>query len=124
MMGTSSRLRRDQDRCNSRDAYVTQIILTHENYDHVGGTEVFPTAEIHCQVLCLEVFALDTMGMVLKGELRTFEKFKEIQLGNQVVQLHHYGPSKGVANTIVYLPKEKIIYSADIYDGTDTLVPD
>ena len=46
------------------DSPVTSIALTHEHYDHVGGTSLFPDAEIICHRNCAPNFALDTLGDV------------------------------------------------------------
>ena len=44
------------------DKPVTGIVLSHEHYDHVGGTEVFPGAQAICHVTCESVFALERAG--------------------------------------------------------------
>jgi len=105
------------------DKPITDIILSHEHYDHIGGTQVFPDADIHCHALCVDIFTLDTINMVPKKELQTYDKHKTIDLGQQIIELNHYGPSDGVANTVIYLPKQKILYTADIYAGSKYLVP-
>ena len=95
---------------------VTHIVLSHEHYDHVGGTEVFPNAEIYAQRCTQSVFQLDELGLVPKKVHHPFDTEASISMGSTEVELHHYGPGDGVATTIVFLPKENVVYSADIYE--------
>ena len=95
---------------------VSHIVLSHEHYDHVGGTEVFPKAEIYAQRNTQSVFELDDLGLVPQKVHHFFETKATISMGRTDVELHHYGAGDGVATTIVYLPKEKVVYSADMYE--------
>ena len=54
------------------DKPVTRIVLSHEHYDHVGGTEAFPDAQVICHVACEAVFALDVSGQAPKKVDVTF----------------------------------------------------
>ncbi len=96
---------------------VTKIALTHEHYDHVGGTQVFGDAEIICQRNCLEIFELDVMGSVPDRVDISYEKYHKIELGDKVIELHHFVPGDGVATSIIYLPDVAIIHSADLYES-------
>ena len=44
------------------DRPVSRIVLTHEHFDHTGGTEVFPEAQIIAQENVEAVFAFDPLG--------------------------------------------------------------
>ncbi len=44
------------------DTPATTIGLTHEHYDHVGGTGLFPDAAIVCHRNCQPVFNLSSLG--------------------------------------------------------------
>ena len=102
---------------------VTHVILTHEHYDHVGGTEVFQGAEIYCQVLCSNVLELDVRGVSPVSKVLTFDTYQKIDLGGQLIELHYFGVSDGIANSVVYLPKHKVVFTADLYDGVNALLP-
>ena len=107
------------------DAPVTTIVLTHEHYDHAGGTELFPDAKIVCHYNCVPAFELymlsDVPGAggvpdVNSSNFVTYSDFMQIDVGDTIVQLHYLGPGDGDATTIIYLPKEWIVVTADLYE--------
>ena len=98
------------------DQPVTHIVLTHEHYDHTGGTEVFPDAQVICHHSCAYVFQLDEYGFVPDEVDISFESYLPIELGDTMVELHHLGPGDGMATTIIYMPKEQVVMSADLYE--------
>ena len=97
------------------DATVTTIALTHEHYDHVGGTGVFPDATIICQRNCQPTFDLNSLGDVPEVDI-TFDDFMEVSVGDKVVELHYLGPGDGEATTIVYMRDERIVLTSDLYE--------
>lgn len=97
-------------------APVTQIVLSHEHYDHAGGTGIFPDAEIICHRNCKAHFDLDTLGDVPDQIDRTFDDRLDLTVGGKTVQLHYLGPGDGDATTIVYMPAEQIVATADLYE--------
>ena len=109
------------------DAPITTIVLTHEHYDHVGGTGVFPDAKVVCQWNCEAIFALHPsrtdpnkapLGLSDVPDMvdETFDDFKEIRVGDTVVELHYMGPGDGDATTVIWLPNEKIVATSDMYE--------
>ena len=97
------------------DLPVTTIVLTHEHYDHAGGTTLFPDAEVICQRNCQANFDLDVLGDAPEVD-RTFDDRLDITVGDILVELHYLGPGDGDATTIIYLPAEQIVVSADLYE--------
>lgn len=95
---------------------VTDIVLSHEHYDHVGGTEAFPGAKIYAQRNAESVLKLDITGQAPKKIHKLFRLRTSIQMGDTSVKLYHYGAGDGVATAIVHLPKEAVVYSADMYE--------
>ena len=97
------------------DQPVTHIALTHEHYDHVGGTEVFADAEIICHAVCASIFQLDVYGLAPSAVDRSFETLLSIELGDKTVELHHIAPGDGVGTTVIYMPQEQVVMSSDLY---------
>ncbi|MFM2601013.1 MBL fold metallo-hydrolase [Vibrio fortis] len=97
------------------DKPVTKIVLSHEHFDHVGGTEVFPDAEIIAQRNILEYENLDPLNMVPDEIHTTFNKSMTIDMGTTSLELLHFGAADGLAVAVVYLPEEKIALTADMY---------
>ena len=103
------------------DAPVTTVVLTHEHYDHIGGTNVFEDASVVCHRNCQPVFDLFKQGEIpgygpVPDVDETFDDFKEILVGDKVVQLHYLGPGDGDATTIIYMPDEQIVVTSDMYE--------
>jgi L-ascorbate metabolism protein UlaG (beta-lactamase superfamily) len=102
------------------DLPVTHIVLTHEHYDHVGGTGHFKDAKIIVQEKAIPIFGLDVTGSVPKVVHETFERAYSVTMGKTKVDVLHFGfPSDGVANSVIHLPYEKLVYSADLYEDNE-----
>ncbi|MES0884287.1 MBL fold metallo-hydrolase [Roseibium sp. SCP14] len=97
------------------DLPVTKIVMTHEHFDHVGGTQVFPEAEIIAHKNMEEYRGLDPLGMLPPEIHTTYEDELTIDMGTTTVDLKHYGASDGLAVSIIHMPKEKIVVTADMY---------
>ncbi|MGB1237452.1 MAG: MBL fold metallo-hydrolase [Pseudomonadales bacterium] len=97
------------------DKPVSHVVLTHEHYDHVGGTEVFDGAEIVCQQGCQPIFELDVMNLAPKQVTLTFEDKLDIDLGGVNAQVRYLGAADGVATSVIYVPADKVAASADLY---------
>ena len=100
---------------------VTHVVLSHEHYDHVGGTEVFPKAKIYAQSNTKSVFKLDVSGQAPKNVDQYFDEKHTISMGKSKVDLHHYAAGDGVGTVIVHLPKESVVYSADMYAADEII---
>ena len=97
------------------DKPVTTVILSHEHYDHAGGTEVFDGASIVCHETCMTVFRLDVSGGMPQQVDVTYGDQKTLTIGGKRIELIHIGPADGMATTLVHLPDDKILYTADLY---------
>ncbi len=99
------------------DKLVNKVLLPHEHYDHAGGSEVFEDAQIICYENCMDVFALDVTGTMPQKVDVTFSDTTTVNVGNIAVELYYFGPDDGNATTVVYLPEQKILQTADLYDA-------
>lgn len=104
------------------DNPVTHVVLSHEHYDHAGGTEVFEGAKVVCHRMCAKVFALDRSGQAPASVDIEFDDSLEIDIGGTAVQLTHVGPADGAAATLTYLPEAKILVAVDMF-GPRSLTP-
>jgi len=100
------------------DKPVTHIALTHEHYDHVGGTSVFPDARVYCHTNCKAVFDLDTLGDVPEVD-ETFTTQRTINIGDKKVDLYYFGPGDGDATKVIDLRDEGIVLTADMYEDKE-----
>lgn len=99
------------------DNPVSHIVLSHEHYDHVGGTSLFPDAKVYCHVNCQPIFDLAVPGFNDVPQVdETFTADTSIAVGDKVVELHYFGPGDGDATTVVHMPAEKIVFTADMYE--------
>lgn len=99
---------------------VTHVVLSHEHYDHVGGTELFDKAEVIIQEKALPVFKLDVLGMAPKSVSKTFKDKYTVNMGKTSVEVLHFGfPSDGIANSVIHLPNERLVFSADFYEDNE-----
>ena len=97
------------------DKPVTTIVLSHEHYDHAGGTGVFPDAQVICHSACQAVFDLDVIGQAPGKVHQSFDDFLHVDFAGTTVNLHYYGPADGFGSAVVHLPEERVAFTADIY---------
>ena len=97
------------------DKPVTRIVLSHEHYDHVGGTEVFPEAQVICHAACQAVFDLDLGPQSPKEVHVTFTDSLRVDFRGPPVDLLYLGPADGFATTAVHLPEQRVAFTADLY---------
>ena len=99
------------------DQPISHVVMTHEHYDHVGGTGLFPDATVYCHVNCQPVFDLAVAPFNDVPEVDvSFTDFLRIMVGDTAVELHHLGYGDGEATTVIYLPAEKVVLTADLYE--------
>jgi len=113
------------------DKPVKYVINTHWHTDHVGGNEVFvPGAHIIAHEFTAKVIAqrkadqdagkVDEQLKAL-GEFKftppdiTFDNEKTLQMGDKTIELKFFGGGHTAGDIIVYLPKEKVLFSGDLF---------
>ncbi len=112
------------------DKPVSFLINTHTHGDHIYTNHFFPEATVICSSRAREItkkadpHEIELMkqffpDMSFEGARVTpqdmaFEKKLVIYQGEREVQLIDLGPGHSQADTIVYLPQEKIVFCGDL----------
>lgn len=96
------------------DKPVTHVALSHEHFDHVGGTELFKDAKVVCHASCEDTFALSPLLPAPKVDV-SFEKSLEVDLGGKVVEFLHPAIGDGNGATIARVKGEGIAFNTDMY---------
>lgn len=105
------------------DKPVSHIVLSHEHFDHIGGTEVFEGAEIILQENGVDVLKLSPL-MPMPIPDTTFDDSMTVDLGDQSVVLHHLAVGDGVATTVARVSESNVVYSADMYMPRSITIPE
>ena len=96
------------------DKPVTHVALSHEHFDHIGGTEVFDGAEIIMQENGLDILKLSPL-MPMPTVTTSFDDTHTVDLGGQTVELHHLAVADGVATTVARVTDSNVVFSVDMY---------
>ena len=108
---------------------IKYLLYSHNHWDHSGGGKVF--SEVGATTIA-HVEAYEWMkanphkDMELPSESWAGNR-KNIELGGVTVELHYLGMNHGLGMTVFRLPKEKIVFIADIVTPNRvlfTIVPD
>ena len=96
------------------DKPIKYVVLSHEHFDHIGGTEIFEDAEVICQRSCSATFALSPMFPTPEVDIY-FDDSLEIDLGGKAVELLHPAIGDGNAATIARVEGTGVVFSTDMY---------
>ncbi|WP_240206586.1 MBL fold metallo-hydrolase [Vibrio sp. CyArs1] len=102
---------------------VTYVGLSHEHFDHVGGTEVFEDAQVICHETCKDVFSTTAVMPVPAVDIEFSDSLK-IDLGGKSVEIFHTVPGDGMATSIYWVPDAKVAFSADMYNYREFIFAD
>lgn len=108
---------------------IRYLLHSHNHWDHSGGGQVFRDegATIIAHVEAYEwMKANPHSDMVLPDESWDGNR-KDIVLGGKTIELHYMGMGHGLGMTVFRLPKEQIVYIADLVTPNRvlfTIVPD
>jgi cyclase len=115
---------------------IKYLVNTHYHGDHTGGNEIIgKNAEIIMHPNCLAtkrdlLKAADSEGGYI-DRVTVWKPWMTLQLGNESVQLLHYGPAHTSGDLIVVFKNSKVIHAGDLFfngrppfidveDGSDT----
>lgn len=122
---------------------IGTVVNTHANGDHCWGNQLVPRAEIVASAACAEemtrldpaVFsaflraeglgelgqymqrifgAFDFDGITLTPPTKTFAGELSFELGSRRVDLFEVGPAHTAGDVLVWLPRERVVFTGDI----------
>jgi len=110
---------------------IKYVINTHSHTDHVGGNEAFlPQARIIANEFTRKAIAKkrkeqlegkidESLKQLGKFEFTppdiTFDKNMTLHMGDKTVELKFLGGGHSGGDIVVYLPKEKVLFSGDLF---------
>lgn len=84
---------------------VTHVVLTHDHHDHTGGVAGMD-----------EVVSIAHEELVSLNPSRSFSMALALALGNQRVELVHFGRAHTGSDVIVFVPGENVIFVGDLLE--------
>lgn len=88
---------------------VTQVILTHDHHDHIGGLAGMG-----------EIASISHENLTAVETTRQFSMAVAVDLGNQRVEALHFGAAHTDHDVLVYLPHENVVIAGDLLEeGAD-----
>lgn len=95
---------------------VRYLLQSHNHWDHSKGGKVFREqgAKIVAHSEAVEWMKENSHDDLVLPDVVWSGKQKNIVLGDTVIELHYLGMNHGLGMTTFLLPKEKIVYIADI----------
>ncbi len=110
---------------------VSHLVNTHHHIDHIGGNQMFQRSQIVSHVKCRE--EMIRFGIPLERLQRFMPEFAEemadvrlvlpetvyagqmtLYQGDRAIELIYLGPAHTPGDTLVYLPREKVLFAGDV----------
>jgi cyclase len=98
---------------------VNTAIITHSDGDHVNGLSAFPAGlTIIAQENCKKEIEASATSRNPSPQDRlpnkTYGKKEKLTIDGVKIELFHWAPGHTNGDTVVYLPKEKIVFGGDL----------
>ena len=110
---------------------IKYVVNTHHHVDHSLGNQFYMPAEVVSHHRCREdliirgadltsyhqrwpQYAEDWPKVQVTPASITYEDKIVVHLGDRVIELIHPGPAHTFGDTLVYMPKEKILFTGDV----------
>ncbi|UWZ34360.1 MBL fold metallo-hydrolase [Dactylosporangium roseum] len=133
---TEARARRLRDLVRAVVPAAPRIVVnTHAHGDHTFGNFVFPEAVVvgaeltRAEVLDVGLHLTKLWPDVQWGDIElappqmTFTGRLTLHLADRVAELHTFGPAHTVCDTVVWLPRERVLFTGDlVMSGVTPLV--
>ena len=100
---------------------VTAVILTHGDFDHIGGLAAFPAGlmiiahEDNKKKMESSVAAGHPMISANHLPNRIVREQEDIEIEGVNMELLHWAPAHTAGDLVVYFPEERIVFSGDIF---------
>jgi cyclase len=102
---------------------VTTVILTHSDGDHVNGLAAFPAgikiiaqagAEKELEAAVAKGGANAALATHLPTQTVT-QPEETLKIEGETIELHHWAPAHTSGDLVIYLPKQKIVATGDLF---------
>lgn len=96
------------------DNPIKYVIYSHNHWDHISGGKVFKDAgAIVVSHMETKENLLPNPNVVIPDQTWSGDRF-DIRLGGKTVELYYFGASHGSGMTVFHMPKEKVLFTADL----------
>ena len=93
---------------------IRYVIYSHNHWDHISGGQVFKDAGATViSHLAAKEGIRPNPNVVMPDQVWAGDRF-DIELGNKTVQLHYFGANHGKGMTVMLLPEERVLFTADL----------
>ena len=113
------------------DKPIRYLVNTHHHVDHSFGNQFYLPTEVVSHRGCRE--SMITAGADVESLSRRYPQYRDdwvqsrltpasityedkmiVHLGDRVIELLHPGPAHTFGDTLVYLPREKVLFTGDV----------
>jgi len=113
------------------DKPIRYLVNTHHHVDHSFGNQFYLPTEVVSHRGCRE--SMITAGADVESLSRRYPQYRDdwvqsrltpasityedkmiVHLGDRVIELLHPGPAHTYGDTLVYLPREKVLFTGDV----------
>ena len=113
------------------DKPIRYLVNTHHHVDHSFGNQFYLPAEVVSHRGCRE--SMITAGADVESLSQRYPQYRDdwvqsrltpasityedkmiVHLGDRVIELLHPGPAHTYGDTLVYLPREKVLFTGDV----------
>lgn len=93
---------------------IRYLVYSHNHWDHISGGQVFKDAgAIVVSHVKTKNSILANPHVVMPDQVWAGNRF-DISIGDKTIQLHYFGASHGDGMTVMTLPAEQVLFTADL----------
>ena len=96
------------------DKPIKYVIYSHNHWDHISVAQIFKdSGAIVVSHIKTKENILSNPNVVVPDQTWSGDRF-DIRLGGKTVELYYFGASHGSGMTVFHMPKEKVLFTADL----------